>query len=106
MVTHTIGCFSIHYLGRHGACCCYPAGRRGLTEPAFHAVEELLDVDRLGDVVGCAGVDALLPVALHGPGGDGDDGQPGVLGHAADGAGGLVAVHPRHHHVHQDEVDV
>src|SRR6185437_8777153 len=51
-----------------------------LAQPAFHAVEEFLDVDGLGYVVGGAGVDALLAVALHGAGRYRDDREAGVLG--------------------------
>ena len=74
-------------------------------QPALHAGQQFLGVDRLGHVVAGARVEALLPVALHGPRGHRDDGQAGEAGHLADGRHRRVAVHLRHHHVHQDEVD-
>src|SRR5581483_5315450 len=33
--------------------------------PNAYQRKEQLDVDRLGDIIGCAGIEALLPVALH-----------------------------------------
>ena len=66
----------------------------------------MVGVDRLGDVVARSGRQALLLVAGHGLGRDGDDGQVGVGGHRPDRRRGRVAVHLRHHHVHQDEVDL
>ena len=43
---------------------------------------------------------------MHGVGGDGDDGQAVQLGHGADDPGGLIAVHDRHLHVHEYEIEV
>ena len=61
----------------------------------------------LGQVAVHAGLQAALPVALHGVGGHGDDRG---MGHAcrfpfADHGGGLEAAHHRHLHVHQDDVE-
>ena len=49
------------------------AARR--VQPDAQQREQLLGVDRLGDVVGRAGLDALLAVALHRLGGERDDRQ-------------------------------
>ena len=86
----------------------YSTGGRGplLVQPHAHEREELLEVDRLGDVVRRAGRDRLLAVALHRLRGQGDDREARANSrHRADRARRLVAVHLGHHHVHQDEVD-
>jgi hypothetical protein len=75
-------------------------------QPALHAGQQLVGVDGLGDVIAGSGGQALVPVALHGPGGDGDDRQVSELRHLADRGGGGVAIHLGHHHVHQHEIDV
>ena len=59
--------------------------------------------DGLGDVVGGAGLEALLAVALHRLGGERDDRQRAELRVVADLPHRLVAVHLRHHDVHQHE---
>src|SRR5260370_4684053 len=59
--------------------------RRGLArQPVPELAHQLLGVHRLGQVVGRAGLDALLPITLHGFGGHPDDRQapaPPVLAH-------------------------
>ena len=67
--------------------------------------EQQLDIDRLGDIVGRAGIEALLPVALHRLGGHRDQRQIGKLRPLADLLHGLVAVHFRHHDVDQRDID-
>ena len=67
--------------------------------------EEVVHVDGLGDVVGRPGVEAVA-VARHGLRGQRDHRQVAEGGDPADLAHRGVAVHPRHHHVHQDQVDV
>ena len=91
-------------------------GRRGVArercaagsamEPDPQQRDQAPDVEGLRDVVRRAGRDALLAVALHRLGGQGDDRQRGVARVGADAPHRLVAVHLRHHHVHQDEVDL
>src|SRR3954471_7840771 len=73
-------------------------------DPEVNEIEQPLGVDRLGDVVGGACREALLTVFLQRLGGDGDDrlATQGRVG--ADRADGLVAIHPGHHDVHEDEV--
>src|SRR4051794_40974840 len=83
-----------------------PPSRTRPTEPRPHDVKKMVRIDRLGHIVRRTGFDALLPVALHRLGGQGDDRQVGELRHAAYGLRGRVAVELRHHDVHQDEVDV
>src|SRR3954467_5977223 len=68
-----------------------------VVQPHPHQRQQLLDVDRLGDVVRGAGGYAALAVALHGLGRQGDDGERRVLVVGADDARGLVAVEARHH---------
>jgi hypothetical protein len=75
-------------------------------QPHAQQGQQLLRFDGLGDVVGGAGLEALLAVALHRLGGQGDDREVGEARVLADLAGGLVAVHLGHHDVHQDDVDV
>ncbi len=86
-------------------------GRRGLCSSrieGLNGVEELLRADRLGNVFIHAGEQAELAVALEGVGGHGNDRHvPAVQPLAsADGQGGLQAVHFRHLHVHQHEVEL
>src|SRR5256885_6439699 len=66
-------------------------------QPRPYQRQQLLGVHRLGDVVRSPRFQALLAVALHGLGGEGDDRQQPELMLAADAAHGLVAVHFRHH---------
>src|SRR5688572_17401261 len=54
--------------------------------------QELLQVDRFRDVIRRAGLDALLAVALHRLGGDGDDRELAEFLEAADDPHGVVAV--------------
>src|SRR3954469_14693212 len=65
--------------------------------------EEPFAVDGLAEIVGAAGVDALVAVLGHGVGGEGNDGGLEALG--AEGGGGLVAIHLGHLHVHEDQVE-
>ena len=64
--------------------------------------QQLLQRERLGQVVVGAGVEALDPVADGVAGGEHQDGY--VVAGGAQRAGGLDAVEPRHHHVHDDHV--
>ena len=78
----------------------------GLIQPDAQQRQQLVGVDRLGDVVARAGLEALLAVALHRLRGQRDHREVLPLGALADAAQRLVAVHLRHHDVHQDDVDV
>src|SRR5438270_4849970 len=66
-----------------------------LGKPGTEQRQQLLGVHRLGDVVGGAGLQALLAVALHGLRGQRDDGQVLQAVDAADRGHRLVAVHAR-----------
>ena len=46
-----------------------------MVQPQAQDGSELFGIDRLGQIIRGAGGDALFPVAFHGLGGDGDDGQ-------------------------------
>src|SRR5262249_15276637 len=62
-------------------------------EPALHDAEQVFGVHRLGDIVGGTGGDALIPVALHGPGGHRDDRQVSQPRYLPDRRRGRVPVH-------------
>ena len=89
-----------------------PAKRRRELDPggneAVDGREEGRDLERLGDVPVHPGFEAALAVALHGVGRHGDDRDVltarGPLA-LADRGGGLEAVHLRHLHVHEDQVE-
>src|SRR6266540_3371126 len=74
--------------------------------PRLEHGQEVRDVDGFGDVIGCSRFDAFLAVSPHCLGGQRDDRPPGKgvelthLGHRH------VAVHLRHHHVNQGDVEV
>ena len=73
----------------------------------FDGLEQVAGADRLGDVAVHPGLEALLAVALHGVGGQGDDGQmqAGRLFLEADRLRRLEAAQFGHLHVHEDEVE-
>ena len=60
----------------------------------------------LGHVVVGPGVEAALALARHHLAGDGDDGEVLEPVDGTDGADGLVAVHDRHHDVHEHDVEI
>ena len=64
--------------------------------------QQLLQRERLGEVVVGAGVEALDPVTDGVAGGQHQDGY--VVPGGAQRPGGLDAVEPGHHHVHHDDV--
>ena len=77
----------------------------GAADPHPQQRQQQVDVDRLGDVVRRAGVEAFLPVALHRLGGDRDQRDVRQLRARADPLHRLVAVHLGHHDVDQRDVD-
>jgi hypothetical protein len=83
--------------------------RRGGLGPADEAgdhAEEVRRLERLGDEIVHAGGEAGGLVGTHGVGGQGDDRQVGGdAAEFADEPGGPQAVHHRHLHVHQDQVE-
>ena len=66
--------------------------------------QQLLQGERLGEVVVGAGVETLDPVADGVAGGEHQDRH--VVAGRAQRPGRLDAVEPRHHHVHHDDVGV
>ena len=66
----------------------------------------MFGVDRLGEVVGSARIQALLAVALHRFGGQGDYRQSPEFIVLPDLGHRLITVHLRHHDIHQDDGDV
>ncbi len=73
-------------------------------EEGAHARSQLGHVDGLGEKVVGPGVEPLDALARGVEGGDHDHGEHGVLGIGADPPAHLVAVHPRHHHVEENEI--
>src|ERR1700684_35433 len=61
-------------------------------QPHAQRGEQLLDVDRLREIVGRAGLQAFLTVALHGFGRQRQNGQPPRLGLRANRLDGFVVV--------------
>src|SRR6516164_2865131 len=72
-------------------------------QPQADQRQQLVRVDGFGHVIGGAGLEALLTVALHRLGRERDDRQQAELVVAADAPHGLVAIHLRHHDVHQHQ---
>src|SRR5215211_4681261 len=83
-----------------------PRYRRSSVQPDPHEREQLVRVHRLRDVVGRAGRDALLAIALHCLRRQRDDGQRPESWVLPDRPRRLVAVHVRHHHIHQHDIDL
>ena len=63
-------------------------------------------IDRFGEVIVHAGVEAALAVFGGDARGQGDDGGLGLTLTCANGAGGFVSVHLGHVAVHEDDVVV
>ena len=66
-------------------------------------IEQPVVVDRFGQVGRAAGRQALVTVIGQRVSGQGDDGT--VVAFAAERAGGLIPVHFRHLHVHEDQIE-
>ena len=79
-----------------------PSARYGAAQQRPQPGEQLLQRERLGEVVVRAGVEALDPVADRVPRGEHEDGE--VVAGLAQRLGGLDPVEPRHHHVHDHDV--
>src|SRR5665213_801536 len=75
-------------------------------QPGSHQGQQLLRVHRLGDVVRGPGLDAFFPIALHGFGGQGNDGDELENLFPPDGLHGVVTVHFGHHDVHQHDLQI
>ena len=74
-------------------------------QPAAHRGQQLLGIHGLGQIIRGARIEAFLPVALHRFGGKRDDRQPSEAG-SSGLPHRLIAVHLRHHDIHQDDGDV
>jgi len=74
-------------------------------QPHAQRRQQLFGVDRLGEIIRSPGFQAFLAVALHSLGSQGDDGQAAEGGIFPDAPDGLIAVHFRHHDVHQHDRD-
>ena len=78
-------------------------GPRLLADVGGHRPNQPRAIDRLGQVFVAAGFLAPFTIVGHGVCSQGED-RPGVAA-AAEQAGRLVAVHVRHVHVHQDDIE-
>jgi len=74
----------------------------------FDYREKFLHAERLGQIVIHARLEALLLIARHDMGGNGNDRHmlAGGLFKLPDGGGCLKAVHPRHLYIHQDKINL
>src|SRR5262249_44765567 len=83
-------------------------GGLGGTHPAGPAGQHALEFfgsNRLGEVVVHSRGETTLPVTLHSVGGHGDDRYFGRRSiQIPNGQGRLVAIHHRHHAIHEDDV--
>ena len=67
---------------------------------------QLLNVYRLRQIVGGARFEAFLTIAFHGLGGQRQNRQPPIGRIRANRLNGFIAIHARHHDVHQHDRDV
>src|SRR5262245_9396346 len=74
-------------------------------EPNAQQRKQLIRVHRLGNIIRCTGFEAFLAVAFHGFRRQGQYRQEAVPVVAADSADGFIAVHLRHHDVHEHGID-
>src|SRR6185503_20258556 len=70
-------------------------------QPHAQRRKKLLGIHGLGKIVRGAGLQTFLAVALHRLGRQRDDRKPPEFRILANARGGLIAVHFRHHDVHQ-----
>src|ERR1035437_9636404 len=97
--THWVGSARLPNSGKHSGPT--PSGRR---TPAVEDFAEVVQADRLGEMIVHAGLQAGFAVGGKGVGGEGDHGGVArAVFAAAQFAGGGVAVHPRHLAIHQDQ---
>src|SRR5262245_63233318 len=74
-------------------------------EPDAQQRKQLIGVHRLGNIIRCAGFETFLAVAFHGFCRQGEYRQEPVQAVTPDFADGFIAVHLRHHDVHQHSID-
>ena len=72
-------------------------------QPHAYREQQLLGIDRFGQVVGRAGFKAFFTIAFHRFGSQRDDGKADELRILSDNANRLEAVHLRHHDIHQHD---
>ena len=77
-----------------------------LVEPHSHQGKQLVNLQRFGDVIGSAGFNTFLTVALHRFCSDGNNGKKIVLMLAPDFLSRFISVHFRHHDIHQHHVNL
>lgn len=83
-------------------------GRRRITGKALQRVHEALHVHGFGEIAFHSCGKKAFPVADHGIGRQGHDGNPGPVGEPGvgpDDPGRLEAVHVRHLHIHENQVE-
>src|SRR3954452_17837244 len=75
-------------------------------QPHADCKQQLIGVDGFGEVVGRAGLEAFLAVAFHGLGRQRNDRKTGEGRIFTNDADSLIAIHLRHHDVHQHDADL
>ena len=75
-------------------------------DPHAQQGKKQIEVDGLGDIVGCAGIETFLAIAFHRLGGDRDQRNVGNCRRIANLAHRLVSVHLRHHDIDQGDIHV
>ena len=81
-------------------------GWDGSWQTLLQKCQKQFRVDRFGNVFVRAGAKTFFAVVAHGFGGHGNDRDSFKFSDAAQFLDGRVAVHARHHDVHQDEVNM
>ena len=89
---------------------CRRGGGGGSGDPRRHPVqqqsEQLIGIDRLGQVSVHPGRQAEFTVTAHGIGGHGQHRQPGPAWVGADMPARRQAIHHRHLHIHQHQLEI
>ena len=74
--------------------------------PSPHDGKQIRQIYGLSHIIGSPGLQAFFTIAFHGFGRQCDDRQRADTRKLANGPGGLVAIHLRHHDVHEHEFRV
>ena len=82
---------------RSGPCAADPHAQQG---------KKQIEVDGLGDIVGCACIETFLAIAFHRLGGDRDQGNVGNCRRIANLAHRLVSVHLWHHDIDEGDIHI
>src|SRR5580658_2671403 len=75
-------------------------------QPHVQSREQLLCVNRLGQILGCTCFETSLAIALHCFCSESNNGQPSQCRILANHLHGFIAVHLRHHDIHENNCQV